>query len=89
MISNRKKWSYLVLKKIAALRRRINSKNNRDFIVWIVFITLEQKKFEWHKKVCENKDFYNVIMTSEYTNILESNQYQKSQKVQFVTYAEL
>ena len=46
------------------------------FIVWIVFIPLEKKnKLESHKKVCENKNFCNVIMPSEDTKILEFNQY--------------
>ena len=35
------------------------------FIVWIVFITLESRKVEAHKKACENKDFWNVVMTSK------------------------
>ena len=38
------------------------------FIVWIVFIRLEQKiQLEPHKKVCENKDFCNIVMPSEET----------------------
>ena len=38
------------------------------FIVWIVFIPLEQKaNIKSHKKVCENKDFCNEIMPSEDT----------------------
>ena len=45
------------------------------FIVWIVFIPLEQNKLESHKRACENKDFCNVIMLSEDTNLLEFNQF--------------
>ena len=30
-----------------------------------------KKKLELHKKVCENKDFSNVIMSSKDTKILE------------------
>ena len=37
-----------------------------------------KNKLELHKQVCENKDFCNVIMTSEDTKILEFNHYQKS-----------
>ena len=47
------------------------------FIVWIVFLPLEQKNFESHKKVCENKYF---CICNKATNILEFNQYQKSDK---------
>ena len=48
------------------------------FIVWIIFMALEQKKNlnRW----CENKDFCNVIIPSENTKILGFNQYQKSVK---------
>ena len=48
-----------------------------------------RKKLESHKKVCENKDFCNVIMPSEDTKILEFNQYQKSEKAPFIIYADL
>ena len=59
------------------------------FIVWIVFIPLEQKKLEWHKKVCENKYFCVVVMPSEETKILELNQYYKSDNAPFIIYADL
>ena len=48
-----------------------------------------KNKLESHKKVCENKDFCNVIMPSEDTKILEFNQYQKSDKAPFIIYADL
>ena len=47
------------------------------------------RKLESHRKVCENKDFCNVIMPSEDTKILELNQYQKSDKEPFIIYADL
>ena len=50
------------------------------FTAWIVFILLEQKKLKHIKKVCESKDFCHVVMPSEDTTILKSNQYQKSDK---------
>ena len=57
-------------------------------IVWIAFILSEQrKKFESHKKVCKNKDFCNVIIPSK--DILECNQYHKSDKAQFIPYTDL
>ena len=44
------------------------------FIVWIVFIRLEQKtKLESHQKVCGNKFFCGVVMPSKDTNILDFN----------------
>ena len=48
-----------------------------------------KNKLESHKKVCENKDFCNVIMPSEDTKILKFNQYQKSDKATFVIYEDL
>ena len=39
--------------------------------------------------MCENKDFYNVIMPSEDTKILELNQKQKLDKALFVVYVDL
>ena len=41
------------------------------------------------KKVCESKDFCDVLMPSEVTKILEFNQYQKSSKAPFIIYANL
>ena len=66
MISNREKWHYLAVKKISTLLRGITSKNNGEFYCFICFHFLRTKnKLESHKKVCENKDFCNVIMPSE------------------------
>ena len=47
------------------------------------------KKFELHKNVCENKDFGNVIMPSEYTKLLKFNQCKKFGKAPFIIYADL
>ena len=48
-----------------------------------------KNKLDSHKKVCENKDFWNVIIHSEDTKTLEFNQYQKSDKTTFIIYADL
>ena len=40
-------------------------------------------------KVCENKDFYKVVVPSEHTKILEFNQNQKSDQAPFIIYADL
>ena len=51
---------------------------------------LEQKtKVNFIKKVCENKDFCNVVMPFEDTKILKFNQYQKYNKAPFVIYLDL
>ena len=51
--------------------------------------SFSKNKLKSHKRVCENKDFCNGIMSSEDTEILEFNQYQKSDKAPFIIYADL
>ena len=48
-----------------------------------------KSKLNSRKRVCENKDFCNIIMRSEDAKILEFNQYQKSDKTSFVVCADL
>ena len=48
-----------------------------------------KNKRESQKKVCENKDFFNIVMPSEDTQVLEFIQYQKSDKAPFIIYADL
>ena len=42
-----------------------------------------------HRRACENKDFCNANMPSDNTKIKEFSQYQKSDKVPFIIYADL
>ena len=77
-----KKWSELL--------RGITSKNNGDFFCLNCLHSFRTKnKLELYKNVGENKDFCNVIMPSQDTKMLEFNQYQKSDKALFITYADL
>ena len=63
-------------------------KNNGDFYCLNCLHLFKVKnKLGSHKSVCENKDFWNVIMPSEDTKILEFSQYQKYDKVPFIIYA--
>ena len=91
MISNgEKQRHYLAVKKLSALLRGITSKNNADFYCLNSFHSFRtKKKLESHTRVCENKDFCNVIMSSEETKILEFNQCKKSDKAPFIIYADL
>ena len=89
-LSPKEGWHYLTVKKLSALLRETTSKNNGDFYCLSCLHSFRTiNKLELHKKVCENKDFCNVIMPSEDTKILEFNQYQKSGKAPFTTYADL
>ena len=47
------------------------------------------KELESRGKVCENKDFCNLIMLSKDSEILELNQYQKCPKALFVICTDL
>ena len=53
------------------------------------FFFATANKLQTHKKVCENKDLYNIAMYSEDTEVLQFNQYQKSGEAPFVIYADL
>ena len=56
----------LCSKKLSGLFRRITSKNNGDFYCLNCLHPFRTKnKLELHKKVCENKDFCNVVMPSK------------------------
>ena len=77
MIPNGEGWHYIAVKKLSALLIGITSKIKVVFIVWLVFILLEQKTNLNHiKKICEFEDFCSVEMPYEDTNILRFNQYQ-------------
>ena len=78
------RWHYLAAKKLSAFLRGITSKHYGEFSC-----LNSKNQLESHKKVCENKDFCNVIMPSEDTKILEFDQYQKSHKAPFISYADL
>ena len=85
MILNGEKWHYLAVKKLSALLRKILSKHHSDFYCLNCLYSFRTKsKLETHKRVCENKNFYDVFMSSEDTKVLEFNQYQKSYKALFI-----
>ena len=85
-----KQWHYIAVKKLSALLRGITSKHHGGFYyLKCLHSCTTEKKLKSHKKVCKNKNFCNIMMPSEDTKILEFNQYQKSDKSQFIIYADL
>ena len=71
-------------KRLSALLRGITSKQQGGFYCLnFLHCFATNNKLESHKKVSENKDFCNINMSSEDTEILEINQYQKSDKAPF------
>ena len=72
------------------LIRGIRSKHHGYFYCMICLHSFaKESKGESHQKVCENKDFWSVVMLSEDTEILKFNQDQKSDKAPFTIYTEL
>ena len=59
------------------------------FIAWIASISSQQKTNMNLVKKCENKDFCDIIMSSEDFKILDFNQYQKSDKIPCIINADL
>ena len=64
------RWHYLAVKKLSALLRGITSKNDGDFYCLNCLHSFRTKdKFQWHKRVCENKYFgalYCLLKTLKY-----------------------
>ena len=76
--------------KLSALLIGITSKHRGDFYsLNCVHSFATNNKLQSHKRVCENKDFFYIIMSSENTKILEINQFQKYDKAPFIIYADL
>ena len=48
-----------------------------------------ENKLKSHVRVCKNKDFCGIVMPSEKGNILEFNQYMKSDKMPYIIYADI
>ena len=76
-------------KKISALLHGITSKKG-DFYCLNCFDSFRTKnKVKSHEKVCKKKDLCETLMQSEDDNILEFNQYIKSDKMPYIIYADI
>ena len=75
IIPNREGWYYLAVKELSALLGGLTSNHQGDFYCLnnLHSFATENKR-ESHKKVCENKDFCNVVMPSEDSKVSEFNQ---------------
>ena len=90
MVPNGEGWHNLAVKKLSALFRGIMSKYKGSFYSLNCLHSFRAKnKLELDKRACGYKDFCNLVMPSKNTKILEFNQYQKSDKVPFIIYADL
>lgn len=73
LIHSMKKLSYVSVKKLSTLLPRITSKHDGDFYCFIYLQTLRTKsKLTFLKRVCENKDFYDVVIPSEKSQVSEN-----------------
>ena len=78
-ISNGEGW-YVAVKKLSGLFKGITSKHYGDFYCLNCLHSFRtENKLNHIKIVCENKDFCNVVLSSENTKKV-FNQYQKSEK---------
>ena len=74
MIPKGEGWHYFAVKKLSALLKGIRSKHDGDFYCLNWNHSFRAKyKLESHKKVFKNKDFCNVVMSSEDTKVNTRN----------------
>ena len=90
MITDGKKWHYLVVRSLSALFRGITSSNNGDFycsnFFFIHIVHLTNLK---NMTVRNNHGYCHVDMLEEGKNILKYRPGDKSLKVSFIIYADL
>ena len=85
----KKKCGNLAVKKLSALLRGI-AKHQGDFYCLNCLHSFATKnKLKSLKKVCENKFFCETVKPSSKDNILQFNQYIKSDKMACIIYADL
>ena len=84
----REEWHYLAVKSLSTLLRGITSKHHSGFYCLNYLHSCRTKKpLKSHEKIYKNKDFCEIVMPSEKDNILEFNQYMKSNKIPYIIYA--
>ena len=89
MITDGKKWHYLVVKKLPALLRRITSNHKGDFYQLNCFDSYStEKNIKKHEKVFKNHGYCYVEMPNEDKKILTYNPGEKSIKVLFIIYSD-
>ena len=75
-------------KKLSTLLKRIISKHHGDFYFLNCLHSFRtENKLKSHEKVCKNNDLCEIVMPSKKDNILEFNQYMKTDKMPYIIYA--
>ena len=81
MITDGKKWHYLVVKRLSALLRRITSNHYGDFHCLNCLHSYRTKgKLKENGKVCKDHDYCYVEMSNENNKMLKHNPGEKSMK---------
>ena len=82
-------WHYFAVQKLSTLLRGITSKYHGDLYCFICLHSLRTgDKLKYHEEPCKN-NFCGTVMPSEKDNILEFNQYMKSDKIPSIIYADI
>ena len=82
--------NYLAVKKLSALLLEITSNHKGDFYCLNCLPSFRtENKLKSHENACKNKDFCAIAMPSEKNNILEFNQYMKSDKMPYIIYVDI
>ena len=77
-------WNYFAVKKLSALLCEIILKYDGDIYCLSFLHSFKTKnKLKSHEKLGKNKDFCGTIMPSGKENVLELNQYMKSDKIPY------
>ena len=77
-------------KKLFTLLRGITSKHHGDFYCLNYLHSFRTKnKLKSHEKVCKNKTFLGILIPLEKDEILEFNQYMKTDKMLYIIYADI
>ena len=90
MITNRKKWHYLAVKKLFGLLRGITSKHNEDFyFLNCLYSYRSENKLKKHYNVCRNHGYFYAEIPKDDNKILKYNHGEKSMKVPFIVYVDI
>ena len=75
---------------MSTLLRGIASKHHGDFYCLNCLHSFRtENKLKYHEKICKNKHFCGIVMPSGKNNIMEFNQYMKSDKMPDIIYADI
>ena len=86
----KEEWHYLSVQKRSILLRGVISKHHGDFCCFnCLHSFMTGNKLQSDEKACKNKDFCTLLMSSGKDNVLEFNQYMKSNKMPYFIYADI